>query len=242
MRTTRILPCARRAARLRSWRRSARGSCSRSGGGRGDPPSRAALRPARAGLVEREPEHRDSRQHDDGAVTDRLVRDPSPAAAVALELRRRVAQRSVRDPGAQRLLLRRPVPAPDIRRRRGLVGGVEAECLRGHMGAKARVRTRRLQLLHQRRGVRVHRRGGPPRRRPRLEAPAAVSVRSRERPVAAPQRTACADARRRGHPPGPRVARPRARAPPRRSATHCANHRGGTPVLTSDRPGHQRGV
>ena len=53
---------------------------------------------------------------------------------------------------------------------------------RGH---EARVRAHQLQLLHQRDGLRLHRRGGPPDRERRVEAAAAVPLRCHHRPVAA---------------------------------------------------------
>ena len=69
-----------------------------------------------------EPADRDPRQHVRRAAADRLVRPAPPAAAAALELRRRAAQRPVRDPGTQRLLLRRPVHPSHLPDRRRLVG------------------------------------------------------------------------------------------------------------------------
>ena len=69
------------------------------GRSRGDSPPRARLRPPRTGLVGPEPEDRDPRQHVHRAAADRLVRAAPSSAPVALELRRRAAQRPVRDPG-----------------------------------------------------------------------------------------------------------------------------------------------
>ena len=69
--------------------------------------------------------------------------------------------------------------------------------LRGH---QARLGARQLQLLHQRGRVRVHRRRGRPRGRPRLGAAARLPLRPGDRDVAAPRRPgrAAAAAGRRG--------------------------------------------
>ena len=99
------------------------------------------------------------------------------------------AQRPVRDPGAQRLLLRRPVPAPPVPGRRRLVGAdARRDADAAQLGAKLGVRPARLQLLHQRGGVfeyileAVHLLADHG-----LEAAAAVSLRPRQRPVAPPR-------------------------------------------------------
>ena len=84
-----------------------------------------------------EPEDRDPRQHVHRAAADRLVRAAPSSAPVALELRRRAAQRPVRDPGTQRLLLRRPIHPPHLRDRRRLVGAHGRRVLAiGNLGAR----------------------------------------------------------------------------------------------------------
>jgi hypothetical protein len=88
--------------------------------------------------------------------------------------------------GAQRLLLCRPISPPDVRDRRGLVHAHGGRGCEGQRGRKARVHQDQLQLLHLGDGVRLHRRSGAPARPRGLEAAAAVPLRSRHRPVAAP--------------------------------------------------------
>ena len=71
------------------------------------------------------------------AARDRLARAAPPARPAARQLRRRRAQRPVRDPGAQRLLLRRPLHPPHVPDRRRLVAAHGRRgAARGRMGAK----------------------------------------------------------------------------------------------------------
>ena len=144
------------------------------------------LRPPRARVVGDQPEHRDPRQPRARAARDRVARRPPPARAAALELRRRGAQRPVRDPGAQRLLLRRPLHPPHVSDRRRVVGEHGRETPARPARRQARVRARQLRLLHERGRVRLHPRGRPPGRERRLEAPAALPLRPGHRPLAPP--------------------------------------------------------
>ena len=125
----------------------------------------------------REPEHRDPRQHGRRAARDRLVRHPARARVTARELRRRRAQRPLRDPGTERMLLRGAVHAPDVLHRRRLVGSNAGGGRAGRHGREARVRACQLQLLHQRSHVRLHRRRGAHAGERGLEAPALLHVR-----------------------------------------------------------------
>ena len=138
------------------------------------------------------------------------------ARAPALALRRRAPERPVRDPGARWVLLRRAVRASHVPDRRGLVGTHGRGGVARPPGCEARVRPGQLQLLHQRGGLRVHRRSRPPARGRRLEVAAALPLRPvlgslapRERPL-----PAAVDAARRlvrlGHARVPRPARDRA--------------------------------
>ena len=150
-----------------------------------------------------------------GAARDRLARRAPPARVAARELRRRRPQRPVRDPGAQRLLLRRPLHPSHVPDRRRMVGGDARAGPAGLHGRDARVLPRQLRLLHQRGRLRLHRRGGPPARERRLEAAAAVPLRSSYGSLAAraqPVPAAAEPARpvvRRERPPG---GRPQVRA------------------------------
>ena len=109
---------------------------------RGDPPPRARPRAPRACVVGREPADRDPRQHRARAPRDRLVRPAPRGQAAARELRRRRAQRPVRDPGAQRLLLRRAVHPPALPDRRRVVGAHERRGGEGSPRRPARVHAR----------------------------------------------------------------------------------------------------
>ena len=88
---------------------------------RGDPAAGGRLRPPRARVVGAQPAAAHPRRRGAGAPRDRLLRRAPPARMAARRLRRRRPQRPVRDPGAQRMLLRRAVhPShPPDRRRRG---------------------------------------------------------------------------------------------------------------------------
>ena len=115
--TTRTRRSARRRGRRRSSSRSAPASCSRSR--RRSAPRRSAAASsafARRALASWA-ENPNLRILGNPAL-ERLaivsLGDPPPARDAALELRRRAAQRPVRDPGAQRLLLRRPVHPPHV--------------------------------------------------------------------------------------------------------------------------------
>ena len=104
---------------------------------------------------------------------------------------------------------------------------MHADAVRGRPGREARVRPHQLQLLHQRDGLRLHRRGGPPDRERGLEAAAAVPLRCDHRPVAARDSATGGGALARGpgiRRPAPDGARGRARRPARRGA---ADHGGG---------------
>ena len=106
----------------------------------------------------------------------------------APQLRRRGAQRPVRDPVARRLLVRGPLRAPACSGSTSRQQGVRARDrarLRGH---QAGLGPGQLQLLHQRGGVPVHPRRGESRRARGLAAPARLRVRPRDRPVAPPGR------------------------------------------------------
>ena len=230
--TTRTRRCARRRARRRSSSRSAPGWCSRSR--RRSAPSEirrreGELRPPRARVVGREPEPPHPRQPGARAARDRLARRPPPARDAALELRRRAAQRPVRDPGAQRMLLRRPVPPPPAirstprgrrrctRRRCAAVPGAKLAFARlsFHYFISEAVFDYIVEAVHL-----IAERG--------LEAAAAVPLRPRHRPLAA------RDRRRRPRPlPDPRRAcgldrpdraRERARAAAGRGAADPRRH------------------
>ena len=77
---------------------------------------------------------------------------------------------------------------------------MDAEVGQGPPGREARLHPAQLQLLHQRGGLRLHRRRRPPGRRRGLEAAAALPLRSRHRAVAPPRRHGprCAEPRLRG--------------------------------------------
>ena len=116
------------------------------------------------------------------AAGDRLARRPRTRAGL-LHANFVVAraQRPLRHPGAQRLLLRRPVRPPHVPDRRRLVGsGWTPRSRAGHDGRQARVRPAELQLLHERDRLRVHRRRGPPGRRTRAGSccPSTASTRA----------------------------------------------------------------
>ena len=160
-RTTRSPRSARRAARPRSSTRSAPGSCSRSrrrsartrsGGARTT--SSAARSTPGAGTRE----HRASsatRSSTRLAIVSLGVRHRARPAALAL--RRRRAQRPVRHPGARRLLLRRPVHAPDVPDRRRVVGATwtPRSCAATWARSSSFVRAQ-LQLLHRASRRRLH--------------------------------------------------------------------------------------
>ena len=146
----------------------------------GDPKPRGGLRPPSAGVVRGQPADRDPRQPRPRATGHRLAGPQAPARPPALELRRGGAQRPVRHPGAQRLLLRGPVihrmyPIDDEWSER-----MDAE-VRGPPGRQARLRPPQLQLLHERDRLRLHPRGRAPRRQRGLEAAAALQLRSATR-------------------------------------------------------------
>ncbi len=65
---------------------------------------------------------------------------------------------------------------------------MSAQAEKGQLGALLAFTRAQLQLLRQRGGVRVRRRGRPPARPRRLEAPAALPLRARVRPLAPPRR------------------------------------------------------
>ena len=184
-RTTRTRRSARRPARRRSWSRSAPGSCSRSR--RRSAPTRSAG--ARSDFARRALASWGATRTSRSSATRELER----LAIVSLGLRHprgllhsnfvvAVAQRPVRDPGPQRLLLRRArTSTACIRSTTPGRSAMHAAGALGHHGRDARVRPRQLQLLHQRGGLRLHRRRRPPARERRLEAAAAVPLRPRTR-------------------------------------------------------------
>ena len=75
---------------------------------------------------------------------------------------------------------------------------MHAQARLGPARRDARVRARQPQLLHQRGRLRLHRRRRPPDRQRRLEAAAALPLRSRHGPLAARERTRAAAAQPRG--------------------------------------------
>ena len=133
--TTPIPRSARRAGRRRS--------SSRSGPGWRSPSRRrsartrsAAARPTSPGArCDRGARTRASRSSATRgrAAADPLVQPPPPAGPAARELRHRRAQRPVRHPGAQRLLLRRSVHPPRLSDRRRVVAADGGRGGRGHL-------------------------------------------------------------------------------------------------------------
>ena len=191
---------------------------------RGDPPPRARPRAPRARIVGRQPAASRS------SATPRSSASRSSRSACATrraaprELRRRRAQRPVRDPGAQRLLLRRAVPPPALPDRRRLVSAhgaprwrraTRAPSSRSRGSASTTSSARRcstyivdaVHLLARR----------------RLEAPAALPVRSR---VPASGTTAPAAPEERQPPRRADTERPRDSRP--RPTACCRSARGGT--------------
>ena len=181
---------ARRAARRRSSSRSAPASCSRSRRRSGAMRSAAASMTSRGARSTRGPRTRTSRSSatptSSGWRSSRSACGIRPPAA--RELRRRRAQRPLRHPGPQRLLLRRPLSAPPLRDRRGVVAAHGRRDRERAHGREARAHPPQLQLLHQRDGVQLPRRRRPPGRRRGLEAAASLSLRSALRALAAPRR------------------------------------------------------
>ena len=122
----------------------------------------------------RESKHRDPRQPERRAAGDRLV-GVRHAAGCCTQLHRRAAQRPVRDPGPQRLLLRRPLSPPDLRHRRGWSSRMDRR-RRGHLGAKiAFVRVNFAYFISDRRSRTSSRRAPPCQRG--VEAAAALPLR-----------------------------------------------------------------
>ena len=154
-------PTARRAGRPRSSSRSAPASSS---GSRRRSACRRSTRssatscgaPSRRGGEH--PSDRGARQPDRRAALDRVVRRQAARRPLPAPQRRRGdPQRRVRHPVAGRLLVRGPVRAPPARHRPRALARVRARDHRRMRGHQAGLGAGELQLLHQRRGVRVHR-------------------------------------------------------------------------------------
>ena len=142
-----------------------------------------------------------------------------------------------------------PLHPPHVPDRRRVVAAHGRRGREGPPGRQARVHPAELQLLHQRDGLRLHRRRRPPGRRRGLEAAAAVPLRSRLRPLAAPRRRARSAAEparlRRGarrHAGALRHrARERAGRPARGRAARSSTLQARPPAGAVARPGAQRG-
>ena len=142
--------------------------------------ARRALR-----VLGREPEHRDPRQHEDRAAADRVARAASPCAPAARELRRRAC--SATCSGSRRAAVA-SAPAPTCTGSTSVDDRfsalMHAEVAKGHLGAKLGVHPAHLQLLHQRSGVRSTSSTPSTCLPRRMEAAAAVQLRSRHRSLA----------------------------------------------------------
>ena len=160
-----------------------------------------------------------------------------PRRPAARELRRRRAQRPLRHPGAQRLLLRGPLHPSHVPDRRPVVAAHGRRGGQGPHGGQARLHAAELQLLHHRDRLPLHRRRRPPDRRRGMEAAGAVPLRPRLRAVAAPRRRGRPGAEparlrrrrsmahRRAWPPRPRACWPASSRPRARSSTGCGRGR-----------------
>ena len=134
--------------------------------------------------LQAQPADRDPRQPGPRAPGDPVARLQAPRGPAARELRRRRAQRPLRHPGAQRLLLRGPLHPPHVPDRRRLVAADGRRGRQGPDGGQARLHPAELQLLHERDRLPVHPRRGPPDRERGLEAAAPLQLRSGQRAVA----------------------------------------------------------
>ena len=107
----------------------------------------------------------------------------------ASQLRRRPAQRSVRDPVTRRMLMRRAVRPPAPGHRHRTVARVRARDHPGMRRHQARLDARQLQLLHLRNRLPVPRRRRRSGRRARMEAAARIPVQSGNGTVASSPRS-----------------------------------------------------
>ena len=154
-----------------------------------------------------QPGDRGARQHTLRAAVDPVVRGETPRGSIPpSQLRRRPAQRSVRDPVPRRMLVRRAVRPPAPRNRHRAVARVRARDHPGLRRDQARLDARQLQLLHLRDGVPVPRGRRRSRRRARMEAAARIPVQHGHGTVASPPRAGRAAA-------APRRSCPTTRAP-----------------------------